>query len=325
MEGPGEGSGLVGGAFGEEGDVAEGEVDGGGVDFGGGFAPDEGGVGDVDVVNATQAGESGGLDAGIASAADDVGDVYVLELGDEFCLLGVGLVADVGIGALEDDGLVLDVAHNDVADPDVLGLSAAAYGALEAQTGVGAGHAAVLAYDSAHAADVVTADDESAVTVKRGGVAYEYVLATTDLCAFPGLAALEAVAVVTTVDRGVDNEDAVAVGEVDGVGVLGIPGGAYSDAVDDDVHGVVGMDMEAGRVLEGDTSQEDAVAAGCPKEVVAHTFLFLGGCGYVLVAVDILPGEPLGAVLAKDASGLAETVPLDVADLGALDISPSGT
>lgn len=196
---------LVGGAFGEEGDVAEGEVGSGGVDFGGDFAPDEGGVGDVDVVDTAQAWESGGLDAGVASAADDVGDVYVLELGDVFCLLCVRFVADVGIGTLEDYGLVLDVAHNDVADPDVLGLSATADGALEAQACIGAGHAAVLAYDSAHAADVVTADDESAVTVKRGGVAYEYVLATTDLCAFPGLAALEAVAVVTTVDRGVDN------------------------------------------------------------------------------------------------------------------------
>ena len=83
-----------------------------------------------------------GRDGCFGVAAGDAADVDVAELRDEVLCLrfrgGRTAHGSVGIGCLEGDGFVLDVAHIDVADVDAAGFASSSRSTLETKAGVGA-------------------------------------------------------------------------------------------------------------------------------------------------------------------------------------------
>ena len=137
--------------------------------------------------------------------------------------------------------------------------------------------------------------------------------------------ALHAEPVVTGIDSAVDDEGYVTVGEVDGIAVLGIPRAAYGDAVDDDVLGIAGMQVELGRVLDGDTFYEDVLTTLEAYQIDTHLLLILGSSGNVGVASLVVPRieqHVLAFAFLNTANDVLVFAPLYVADLCALDGTP---
>ena len=105
-----------------------------------GFLIDKGTVANVYVVNTVEPLNATGLDGGLCSVTNNVRDVDTLKFGSQLALLvseggygcGVRACRTVKIVALEDDGLVFDVSHDDVLDVEVRGLASASNAALEA-------------------------------------------------------------------------------------------------------------------------------------------------------------------------------------------------
>ena len=243
---------------------------------------DDGAVGDVYVVYAVKSCQSACLDACLASATDDVVDVYV---GEFRHIVGLGLVyfagLDVGvgeiIGALKYDCLSAYIGHHDVGEIDILCASATADGTLETKTSVRTREPAIGRYDSGYAADVLAAYHESSVGVIDGVVSQQYVLNAIDISPLLMFATLEAETVIAGVDSRVDNETLVAVAQVDGIAILCVPGAAHGDTVHDDVAAVEWMHMKFRSILECYTLKENVLAIKYAKQVVA-SFLLLFRC-----------------------------------------------
>ena len=134
--------------------------------------------------------------------------------------------------------------------------------------------------------------------------------------------ALHAESVVAGINGAVDDERNVTVAQVDGIAVLGVPGTAHGNAVDDDVLGVAGMYVEAGGVLDGDALNEHVLAVSHADEVSTALLLFLGGGGDVGIAGFHVPRIPELAVLSLYTSDFLKRLPLDGAHLLALDGTP---
>ena len=124
--------------------------------------------------------------------------MYVLEVGCYFLLLvgergyGVGVTASrtVYVVALEDDGLVLDVVHDNAINEHLLGLTATTQSALEAQTRVGATETAIAYHDATHALHGLATQYKASVGVEDGVVLNQDIFATVGRSLWLVLAAL---------------------------------------------------------------------------------------------------------------------------------------
>ncbi len=161
------------------------------------------------------------------------------------------------VGADEDGGVY--VLHGDVFEGDVVDLVAAVAVGLDADALVGAFEVDALGVDIVRAAGDLAADGE-AVAVHE--------LAVGDGDVFAGLigagrvddAALDGDVVVAYVGEDVIDDDVAGAEGIDGVGVGRVLRGQDADVADGDVVGVVGHDLPAGGVLDGDAFDADVLA-----------------------------------------------------------------
>ena len=252
----------------------------------------EGTVLDVDIAHVVQSEDASGLDGGTCTVAHHAVDMDVLEVGRHLLLcvgkgghgVEVATSRTVYVIALEDDGLVLDVVHHDVADEQLLGLATTTQSALEAQTCVGAAETTVAHHDTSHALHGLAAQHEATMGVEDGVVLNQDVLATVGGSLGLVAAALHAETVVASIDGAVDDESDVDVREVNGIAVLGVPRAAHGDAVHDDVLREAGVQVELRSVLDGDALYEHVLATLEAYQVVAQLLLFFGAVGNVRVA-----------------------------------------
>ena len=266
----------------------------------------------------------------MGSTAGDSRDVNVLEIGRPLALLfregghGVRIAAcgTVYVVALENDGFVFDVGHHDVRDIQLFGLATTSDAAFEAKTSVGARETTVTNHHATNARSCFAAQHKGSVSMEDGAILNEDIFDTTDGSRLARFSAFHAQAIVASVDGAIDDKHTVAVADVDGITVLGIPRTAHGNAVDDDIRTVTGVYVELGRMLEGDTLEEHIVTVKETHQVVTHLFLFLWSVHDVWIARCHLPGIPQLPVLFVDASHVVESFPLYIADLTAFDRTP---
>ena len=82
--------------------------------------------------------------------------------------------------------------------------------------------------------------NKGSVSMEDGAILNEDIFDTTDGSRLARFSAFHAQAIVASVDGAVDNKHTVAVADVDGITVLGIPRTAHGNAVDDDIRTVTG-------------------------------------------------------------------------------------
>lgn len=261
-----------------------------------------------------------------AAAAHHALHPDVLEIRDEMFRLGGHVVlvsgGTVGIIGLEDHGLILDVDHVNVGDTDIRGHSAPLRRALETQARIGADEAVVAHDDILHPGAVFAADDEAAMGVEYRIVLDQNVLARSALLKGLGSgAALEADAVIADIHRAPGHQHVLALHDVDAVAVLGIPGTAHLDVLDDDVLAETRHKVELGRILDRDAADMDPLAGSEADQMGTQFLLAPGVVGDVPVMLQVI-GIPQRAV--DRAAHLAEGVPFHVAYLAALDGPPPG-
>ena len=161
------------------------------------------------------------------------------------------------------------------------------------------------------------------MSVEDGVVLDDDVRTAVGRCVGLVAAALHAESVVAGIHRAVHNESYVDVREVYGVAVLGVPRTAHGDAVHDDVLRVARVQVEFGRVLDGDALHQYVFAVFKAHQVVAQLLLSLRRVGNVLVAAQVVPRVPqFAAVALHAADDLFVFVPLHVAHLRALHGAP---
>ena len=277
---------------------------------------------------------------------DDVADVDIAEnrrlLVDGHHSLVVG---DVAIGQhfgnglstiihIEGDGIGLDVGHRDAVDENVLDDAATTACGLETQTDIGAEELTLAYHNIAHATAHFGAYDETAMASEDGTAVDNHVGTGNGTTAAVGvLAALDADAVVTGIEAGVEDEGVGARLEVESVAVLGVGRVAYQQFVDDDVLTHQGMEVPGGGVLEDDALQQDVLTAleahhdGTDETLDGLPVVGVLDVGDVHVGVLVATGETLGghpvAWAYLDAAGDGEqTLPVVVGDLLVLDGTP---
>lgn len=100
--------------------------------------------------------------------------------------------------------------------------------------------------------------------------------ATGILDALVACACLHAEAVVANIDSRVGNKDTLTVGEVNAIAILSIPRAADSNAVNNDVLTLAGVEMETRRVLNGHILDENVLALLEVNQVISEFLLVLG-------------------------------------------------
>ena len=292
---------------------------------------DDGAVLDVNVAHVVEAQDTAGFDARFSTVTCHVADMDVLEERSHLLLFGgegrhrveVAAGRTVYVVALEDDSLVFDVGHHDVADKHLLRLAATSQSALEAQSRIRAAEAVVAHHNATHALHGLTAQHKSTMGVEYGVVLNDDVLTTVGGSISLVATALHAQTVVACINGAVDNQSDIDIREVDGVAVLRVPRTAHGNTVHDDILRIAGMQMEFGRVLDGHTLYEHVLTTLKAHQVVAQLLLCLWCVGNVLIAAEVVPGVPQFAVVSlHTANHILVLVPLHVAHLLALDGAP---
>lgn len=262
-------------------------------------------------------------------AADNIVDMNIGKVGHKRELFGtaarlrgaVDLILLVDIFATKQDGSIADVVHGDIGAIDTFGLAATEDSALETKSDIGTAERAVADDNILHTARDIATDDKAAVCVVDNIVFDKDILARAISKTFLTHTALHADAIVTDIDSGVDNKASLAVAEIEAVAILCIPRASDSNTVDDDVAAADRMEVEARRVLNDDTLEEDVRTFGKTNKVGTNSLLLFRVRSHVGDMMKIVGKPQLTAVGLGATHGLV-VLPFDIADLATLDRAP---